>query len=323
MNILNIENLKTHFFTEAGVVKAVDDISFSVMKGSTLGLVGESGSGKSVTTQSVLRIVPKPGKIVSGKILFEDEDLLMKTEKEMLKFRGRKISLIFQDPTTSLNPLFTIGEQLADIVIEHNKLKKSDALEHVIKTLKRVHLPDQEEAVTNYPHQFSGGMKQRICIARALLLNPQLLFADEPTSNLDVTIQAQIITLLKELQKDIGMTLVMITHDMGIVADMCKWVVVLYAGNVMEIGSIDQMFDEPHPYTEALLKAVPRLDQTRKLLAIPGNIPNLIDLPSGCRFHPRCQYAINTCKGKRPPIEDVGDGHFVSCYRWRELNKGG
>ncbi len=321
MNILNIENLKTHFFTEAGVVKAVDDISFSVMKGSTLGLVGESGSGKSVTTQSVLRIVPKPGKIVSGKILFEDENLLMKTEKEMLKFRGRKISLIFQYPTTSLNPLFTIGEQLADIVIEHNKLKKSDALEHVIKTLKRVHLPDQEQAVTNYPHQFSGGMKQRICIARALLLNPQLLFADEPTSNLDVTIQAQIITLLKELQKEIGMTLVMITHDMGIVADMCKRVVVLYAGNVMEIGSIDQMFDEPHPYTEALLKAVPRLDQTTKLVSIPGNIPNLIDLPSGCRFHPRCQYAINTCKEKRPTIEDVGDGHFISCYRWREINK--
>ena len=323
MDILNIENLKTYFFTEAGVVKAVDDISFSVAKGSTLGLVGESGSGKSVTTQSVLRIVPKPGKIVEGKILFEGEDLLMKTEREMQAFRGRKVSMIFQDPTTSINPLFTIGDQLADIVVEHNRVKKSDALEHVIQTLKRVHLPDSEEAVYNYAHQFSGGMKQRICIARALLLNPQLLFADEPTTNLDVTIQAQIIALLKELQKDIGMTLVMITHDMGVIADMCKWVVVLYAGNVMEIGSIDQIFEEPHPYTEALLKAVPRLDQTRTLVSIPGNIPNLIDPPSGCRFHPRCQYVIDSCKGIRPPIEDVGEGHMISCYRWRELHTGG
>jgi oligopeptide/dipeptide ABC transporter ATP-binding protein len=323
VDILKIENLKTYFFTEAGVVKAVDDVSFPVIGGSTLGLVGESGSGKSVTTQSVLRIVPKPGKIVGGKIFFEGEDLLKKPNKEMRDFRGRRVSLIFQDPTSSLNPLFTIGDQLADIVIEHNKVKKTDALEHVIKTLRRVNLPDQEEAVYNYPHQFSGGMKQRICIARALLLNPQLLFADEPTSNLDVTIQAQIIALLKKLQEDIGMTLVMITHDMGIVADMCKWMVVLYAGNVMEIGSIDQIFDEPHPYTEALLKAVPRLDQTRELVSIPGNIPNLIEPPSGCRFHPRCKYAIDACKGVRPPIEDVGKGHFVSCYRWREFNKGG
>jgi oligopeptide/dipeptide ABC transporter ATP-binding protein len=323
MNILEIENLKTYFFTEAGVVKAVDDISFSVTKGSTIGFVGESGSGKSVTTQSVLRIVPRPGKIVGGTILFEGENLLIKTEKEMQKFRGKKISLIFQDPTTSLNPIFTIGDQLADIVIEHNNVKKSDALDHVIKTLKMVHLPDREEAVSNYPHQFSGGMKQRICIARALLLNPQLLFADEPTSNLDVTIQAQIITLLKDLQKNIGMTLVMITHDMGVITQMCKSVVVLYAGNVFEVGSIDQIFEEPHPYTAALLKAVPRLDQTRKLLAIPGNIPNLINPPSGCRFHPRCQHVIDTCKRIRPPLENVGDGHLISCHRWRELNKGG
>ena len=323
MDLLKIENLKTYFFTEAGVVKAVDDVSFSVKAGATLGLVGESGSGKSVTTQSVLRIVPRPGKIVGGQILFEGEDVLLKTEKEMKTFRGRNVSLIFQDPTTSLNPLFTIGDQLADIVIEHNDVKKSAALEHVITTLRRVHLPDQEEAVYNYPHQFSGGMKQRICIARALLLNPQLLFADEPTSNLDVTIQAQIITLLKELQEEIGMTLVMITHDMGVVADMCKWVVVFYAGNIMEIGSIDQIFEDPHPYTEALLKAVPRLDQTRRLISIPGTIPNLIDIPSGCRFHPRCQYTIDACKNIRPPVEDVGDGHFVSCHRWRELHKGG
>lgn len=322
MNILDITNLQTYFFTEAGIVKAVDDISFSVPTGATIGFVGESGSGKSVTTQSVLRIVPRPGRIVGGSIHFEGEDLLIKTDREMQTYRGKRISLIFQDPTTSLNPVFTIGDQLADIVIQHNQVKKNEALEHVIKTLKLVNLPDQEEAVHNYPHQFSGGMKQRICIARALLLNPQLLFADEPTSNLDVTIQAQIIRLLKELQRDMGLTLVMITHDMGVVADMCKWIVVLYAGTVMEIGAIDKIFDEPHPYTQALLKAVPRLDQTRTLISIPGNIPNLITPPTGCRFHPRCQYAIDTCKEERPPLEDIGNEHLISCFRWKELNRG-
>jgi len=322
MSILEVENLRTYFFTEAGVVKAVDEVSFSVMKGSTIGMVGESGSGKSVTAQSVLRIVPRPGKTVGGRILFEGEDLLPKKEDEMRKFRGKKVSLIFQDPTSSLNPLFTIGEQLRDIVTQHNSVKKDDATEWVIKTLKLVNLPDPEKAIYSYPHQFSGGMKQRICIARALLLNPQLLFADEPTTNLDVTIQAQILALLKDLQRNLGMTLVMITHDMGIVADMCEWVVVLYAGNVMEIGSIDKIFEEPHPYTEALLKSVPRLDETRKLTSIPGNIPNLINPPTGCRFHPRCPYAIEICNEKKPPLEDVGDGHLISCYRWKELNRG-
>ncbi|MBM5804621.1 MAG: ABC transporter ATP-binding protein [Candidatus Verstraetearchaeota archaeon] len=322
MNILDVQNLKTHFFTEAGVVKALEDISFTVEKGCTVGLVGESGSGKSVTAQSVLRIVPKPGKIIGGKILFDGEDLLAKKEDDMRKFRGKKISLIFQDPTSSLNPLFAIGDQLADIVIQHDRVKKDQALEQVIKTLKVARLPDPEQSLGQYPHQFSGGMKQRICIARALLLNPQLLFADEPTTNLDVTIQAQIITLLKDLQRDLGMTLVMITHDMGIVAEMCKCVVVLYAGHVMESGDIETIFEKPHPYTEALLKAVPRLDQTRKLTSIPGNIPNLIDPPSGCVFHPRCQYAINICMEKVPPLEDVGGSHFITCHRWRELQGG-
>jgi peptide/nickel transport system ATP-binding protein len=256
---------------------------------------------------------------VDGKICFEGENLLVKDEREMRQFRGRKISLIFQDPTTSLNPLFTIGDQLSEIVMAHENVNKDKALEHVVKTLELAHLPDREEAVHNYPHQFSGGMKQRICIARALLLNPKLLFADEPTSNLDVTIQAQIISLLNDLQKNMGMTLVIITHDMGVVADMCKWVVVLYAGNVMESGTIDQIFEEPHPYTEALLQAVPRLDQTKKLEMIPGNIPNLIDPPSGCRFHPRCKYAIDVCKKEKPLLEDVGNEHFVSCYLWRKL----
>ncbi|MGQ9759875.1 MAG: ABC transporter ATP-binding protein [Candidatus Methanomethylicaceae archaeon] len=322
MNLLEIENLKTYFFTEAGVVKAVDDATMSVEKGCTIGLVGESGSGKSVTAQSVLRIVPRPGRIINGKIIFEGEDLLLKKDDEMRRYRGKKISLIFQDPTSSLNPLFTIGTQLSDIVMEHERLKKDDAMDRVVKTLRIVKLPDPEHAIYQYPHQFSGGMKQRICIARALLLSPILLFADEPTTNLDVTIQAQIISLLKDLQRELGMTLVMITHDMGIVAEMCKCVVVLYAGNVMESGSIDEIFEKPHPYTEALLKAVPRLDETRKLTSIPGNIPNLIDPPPGCRFHPRCQYAIDLCKERKPALEDVGNGHFISCHRWRELQGG-
>ncbi|MDI9609326.1 MAG: ABC transporter ATP-binding protein [Candidatus Verstraetearchaeota archaeon] len=322
MDLLQVNDLKTYFFTEAGVVKAVDGITFNVEKGCTVGLVGESGSGKSVTAQSVLRIVPKPGKIIGGKIFFNGEDILAKKEDEMRSYRGKKISLIFQDPTSSLNPVFTIGTQLAEIVRQHKRIDKSEAAEEVIKALKLVRLPDPEEAITRYPHQFSGGMKQRICIARALLLNPELLFADEPTTNLDVTIQAQIINLLIELQKNIGLTLVMITHDMGIVTQMCKCVVVLYAGNVMEIGSIEQIFQMPHPYTEALLKAVPRLDQTRKLISIPGNIPNLINPPYGCRFHPRCQYAIDRCKDEIPPLVDVGEGHMISCHRWRELNGG-
>lgn len=322
MAILEIQELKTYFFTEAGIVKAIDGITFSVEKGSTLGLVGESGSGKTVTAQSVLRIVPRPGKIVGGKIIFEGEDLSLKKEDEIRKYRGKKISLIFQDPTSSLNPLFTIGDQLGDIVKAHDKISKQESLEHIIKALKIVQLPDPEEVVRRYPHQFSGGMKQRICIARALLLNPQLLFADEPTTNLDVTIQAQIIKLLQDLQKEVDMTLVMITHDMGIVAEMCKRVVVLYGGHVMEIGDINIVFENPHPYTEALLKAVPRLDQTKKLTSIPGNIPNLINPPSGCVFHPRCEYAKEQCKVAVPPLEEVEDGHHIACVRWHDL-KGG
>jgi len=319
MEILEVQDLKTYFYTEAGVVKALDGITFSVEKGCTVGLVGESGSGKSVTSQSVLRIVPRPGRIVGGKILFEGEDLVNKKENDIRKYRGKKISLIFQDPTSSLNPLFTIGDQLGDIVRAHDKMGKQETLEHVIKTLKIVRLPDPDEAIRRYPYQFSGGMKQRICIARALLLNPQLLFADEPTTNLDVTIQAQIIKLLKDLQKEVGMTLVMITHDMGIVAEMCKRVVVLYGGHVMESGDIDTVFENPHPYTEALLKAVPRLDQTKRLTSIPGNIPNLITPPPGCVFHPRCEYAREQCKAAVPPLEKIEDGHYIACVRWRDL----
>ncbi|MCK5628663.1 ABC transporter ATP-binding protein, partial [Candidatus Bathyarchaeota archaeon] len=290
--LLRIEGLKTYFFTEAGVVKAVDGISFNVKKGESLGLVGESGSGKTVTSLSVLRIVPKPGKIVEGKIRFEEENLLEKSEKEMQAIRGAKIAIIFQDPSSSLNPVYNIETQLKDVILAHNKMPKKECQKKIIELLTLVGLPDAKTRMKEYPHQFSGGMKQRVAIARALALEPALLFADEPTTNLDVTIQAQVLDLLDDLKNRLGMSLVLITHDMGIIAKMTNRVVVLYAGNVFEIAKTLDLYERPkHPYTEALLAAVPRLDRKKTLRVIPGNIPNLIEPPSGCRFHPRCKYA--------------------------------
>lgn len=318
--LLNIEGLKTHFFTEAGIVKAVDGISFNLKKGESLGLVGESGSGKTVTALSVLRIVPKPGKITDGKIEFNDENLLKKTEKEMQKIRGSKIAIIFQDPSSSLNPVYTVETQLRDVIIAHQTVSKTEARKKAIEILEVVGLPDAETRMREYPHQFSGGMKQRVAIARALACEPTLLFADEPTTNLDVTIQAQVLNLLNDLKKKFGMSLVMITHDMGIIAEMTTRIVVLYAGRVCEIAKTYDLFERPrHPYTEALLAAVPRLDMRKTLRVIPGNIPNLIEPPSGCRFHPRCKYAKQTCKGDIPVLEEIEPGHFVACHEWQNI----
>lgn len=318
--LLKVSNLRTYFFTEAGVVKAVDGISLSVEVGKTVGIVGESGSGKSVTAQSVLRIVPRPGRVVGGTIKFNGEELLKKSETEMRKMRGAQIAIVFQDPTTSLNPLYTVEKQLTDILLLHKQLTKNQATTAALKLLEKVGIPDPTSRLKAYPHELSGGMKQRIAIARALSCEPQLLFADEPTTNLDVTIQAQVLDLLKQLQKEFGMTMVMITHDMGIVADMTERVTVLYAGKVMEDADTTTLFTEPkHPYTEALLKAVPSVAQTRALEVIPGNIPNLIDPPTGCVFHPRCKYAQEICIKQDPQWEKVSDGHYVSCHRWREL----
>ena len=318
--LLEITDLRTYFFTEAGVVKAVDGISVDVAEGETIGLVGESGSGKSVTAQSALRIVPQPGKIVDGAIQFEGEDLLAKSENEMRKYRGPKMAVVFQDPTTSLNPIYTVEKQLTDILRLHKDLTKREARKVALNLLERVNIPEAEERLRAYPHELSGGMKQRIAIARALSCEPRLLFADEPTTNLDVTIQAQVLELLKELQKEFGMAMVMITHDMGIIADMTERVTVLYAGHVMEAADTRSIFGDPkHPYTEALLKAVPSVAQTRALEVIPGNIPNLIDPPSGCVFHPRCKYAKEICMKEVPKLEKAGEGHYVACYRWREL----
>lgn len=319
--LLDVKGLKTYFFTEAGVVKAVDGVDFQVGKDETVGLVGESGSGKTVASLSVMRIVPQPGRILAGTIMFEGENLLTKSEEEMRKIRGAKIAMTFQDPTTSLNPLYTIGSQLAEVVREHQKeLSKEKALEQVMKLLELVRISEPELRVKAYPHELSGGMKQRIAIARALASGPSLLFADEPTTNLDVTVQAQVLNLLKELRQKEKMSLVMITHDMGIVAEVTQRVQVLYAGMVAEVAETHSLFKKPnHPYTEALLQAVPRIDQRKDLKVIPGNIPNLINPPSGCRFHPRCPYAKDVCGQKVPQLEVTDDGHLAACHFWREL----
>lgn len=320
-NLLDVTDLRTYFFTEAGVVKAVDGISLSVEEGRTVGLVGESGSGKSVTAQSVLRIVPRPGRIVDGAITFDGENLLEKSESEMRKMRGAKMAVVFQDPTTSLNPVYTVRKQLTDIILLHKGLTKEQANKSALGLLEKVGIQEPESRLNAYPHELSGGMKQRIAIARALSCEPRLLFADEPTTNLDVTIQAQVLDLLKQLQKELGMTMVMITHDMGIVADMTERVTVLYAGKVMEEANTTTLFTEPkHPYTEALLKAVPSVAQTRALEVIPGNIPNLIEPPTGCVFHPRCKYAKEICMKQDPQWEKVAERHYVACHRWRELD---
>jgi oligopeptide/dipeptide ABC transporter ATP-binding protein len=302
------------------VVKAVDGMSFTVEKGEPLGLVGESGSGKTVSALSILGIVPRPGKVVAGKVMFDGEDLLTKAEKEMRKYRGRRIGYVSQDPNSSLDPLFTVGSQLSEVVQAHEKVPKARASEKVLELMQRVRISEPEARMKAYPHELSGGMRQRIAIARALAGEPDLLIADEPTTNLDVTIQAQVLDLLKDLQRELGMTLILITHDMGIVAEMTKRVVVLYAGRVAEAATTRETFATPkHPYTSALLKAVPRVDRKKELVPIGGNIPNLITPPSGCRFHPRCKFMQEICVSKEPPLEAIGGGREVSCHRWREI----
>ncbi|MDA4121483.1 MAG: ABC transporter ATP-binding protein [Thaumarchaeota archaeon] len=318
--LLRVEDLHTYFFTEAGVVKAVDGVSLVLEENQPLGLVGESGSGKSVTAQSILGIVPRPGKVMSGKIILKGEDLLQKKEKEMRKIRGGSIGVVFQDPNSSLNPLFTVGRQLSDVIRIHFEMTKAEAIERSISLLKLVRIAEPEARVNQYPHELSGGMRQRVAIARALAGEPDILIADEPTTNLDVTIQAQVLELLKTLQKELNMALLMITHDMGIVAEMTQKVVVLYAGRVAEVASTKDIFASPkHPYTSALLRAVPRIDKKASLVSIPGNIPNLIEPPTGCRFHPRCLYMTQVCVDEIPPLESVLTGRQVSCHHWKEL----
>jgi len=320
--LLKVDGLQTYFFTWAGIVRAVDGISLHLDKGETLGGVGESGSGKTVTALSVMRIIPSPGKIVGGQIMFEGKDLLAKSEQEMQAIRGNRIGYIFQDPTSTLDPIYTIRQQLVEVIMRHQPLTKEGAYDRALELLQLVGIPAPELRMNQYPHQLSGGMKQRIAVARAICCNPSLLIADEPTTALDVTIQAQILEMMKDLIKRLGMSMILITHDMGIVAETCDRVTVLYAGQVFETGTADQVFWSPkHPYTEALLTSVPnpRLIQ-RRLEVIPGNIPDLIHPPTGCRFHPRCKYAQQICVDKIPDFELQEPGHRAACHFAKELN---
>jgi oligopeptide/dipeptide ABC transporter ATP-binding protein len=319
--ILRVEGLRTHFYTFAGVVKAVDGVGLNVNAGETLGLVGESGSGKTVTAQSIMRIVPTPGKIVDGTIEFQGKQLLGLTEAEMRQIRGKEIAYIPQDPTTTLDPVYSIGDQLTEVIMKHQPVSKKNAIAKATELLRSVGIADPQIRINQYPHELSGGTKQRVAIARALSGDPSLILADEPTTALDVTIQAQILELLKDLKQKLNVAMVFITHDMGIVADTCDRVTVLYAGQVCETGTTEEVFEKPkHPYTEALLSSVPSLAlRKEKLSVIPGNVPNLIQPPSGCRFHPRCSYARQICIDKDPELESIGGGRSVHCHRWKEL----
>ena len=323
--LVEVRNLRTHFYTEDGIVPAVDGVDLYVNKGETLGVVGESGCGKSVTSLSIMRLIPiPPGKIVDGEILFEGENLLKKPESEMRKIRGNDISMIFQEPMTSLNPVYNIGDQIAEAIELHQGLSHRDALNKAIDMLRLVGIPLPERRVKEYPHQLSGGMRQRVMIAMALSCNPKLLIADEPTTALDVTIQAQILELMKKLKRDLGMAIMLITHDLGVVAEMCERVVVMYAGKVVEEADAVSLYKNPlHPYTEGLLRSIPRLDEDREVLhVIEGVVPNPLHLPQGCRFHPRCPYVKDICKEQEPKLEELQPGRFAACWVAAEKLKG-
>jgi peptide/nickel transport system ATP-binding protein len=313
--LLELHNLKTHFFTQDGTVKAVDGVSFSVDDGKTLGVVGESGCGKSVTAMSILRLVGRPGRIVDGEIKVHGRDLVQLSENEIREVRGNTISMIFQEPMTSLNPVFPCGDQIAETVSLHMHLGRKASMDRAVEMLRLVGIPDPKRRAREYPHQLSGGMRQRVMIAMALSTNPVLLIADEPTTALDVTIQAQILELMKEMRQTHGTAIMLITHDLGVVAEMADDVVVMYAGKVVEKASAPTVFDRPHhPYTKGLLASIPRLGERRKRLAvIEGVVPNPLNLPKGCLFKRRCPYAMPICD-TAPPLQEVAPGHLSRCW---------
>ena len=316
--VLQVEDLHTYCFTRWGVVKAVDGVSFSLRQGETLGIVGESGCGKTMTALSLLRLVPRPAaRIVQGKILLAGENLLEKSEQEMRHIRGRRISMILQDPQTSLNPVFTIGNQLIEAIGIHRQGRTRALMTRAIHALKQVRVADPERRVDNYPHQMSGGMKQRVVGAVAISSEPRVIIADEPTTSLDVTIQAQYLRLLREIQEETGLSIIFITHDFGIVAKMCDRVMVMYAGRAVETGAVRDIFNHPsHPYTQALLDSVPKLEErVGRLYSIDGQPPALWGLPSGCRFAPRCPYTEQRCEDEYPPSFTVGESHTADCWR--------
>ena len=320
-HLLEIRNLKTYFEVRRSVLKAVDDVSLSIETGKTLGLVGESGCGKSVTAASIMGLVPiPPGKIAGGEILFEGVNLLKLPESRMKKIRGNRISMIFQEPMTSLNPVFTVGDQVAEVIRLHQGLSRRKTRDKVIEVFGMVGIPAAESRITDYPHQMSGGMRQRVVIAMALACNPKLMIADEPTTALDVTIQAQILDLMNKLKEEVGASILFITHDLGVIAEMAQNVAVMYAGKVMEEADVDTLFAEPrHPYTIGLMSSIPvlgREEKRRRLSTIPGVVPSLFKLSEGCLFHERCTEAREECRRVSPPIVDLGNGHTVRCHNY-------
>jgi len=317
-DLLRVENLKTYFNTEGGLAKAVNGVSYTVKKGEVLGLVGESGSGKSVTSLSIMRLIPDPpGKIVDGSIHFEGQDLLKLSYAQMRKIRGNEISMIFQEPMTSLNPVWTIGNQIMEPIMLHQNVDKVEAADRAVRMMEMVGIPGARARLHDYPHQFSGGMRQRVMIAMALACNPKLLIADEPTTALDVTIQAQILDLMLALRDERpDSSVILITHDMAVVSQMCDRVVVLYCGKVQEIATVDDIFHNArHPYTKGLLQSIPNPEKKKKrLFAIPGVVPNLMELPKGCKFCTRCDQVMDVCKTEEPPLVEASPGHFVRCH---------
>jgi oligopeptide/dipeptide ABC transporter ATP-binding protein len=324
--ILKVENLKTYFYTYEGVVKALEGINFELKRGKTLGMVGETGCGKSVTALSIMNLIPDPpGKIIDGKVVFRGSDLLKLSGEEIRKIRGKDISMIFQEPMMALNPVYSIGDQISETLLLHDielgdvkdkREKKKKAMKKVYGALRLVGISDPERMCKSYPHELSGGMCQRAMIAMAMVCNPSLLIADEPTTALDVTIQAQILELMKKLVNDFGSSVLLITHNLGVVAETCDEVAVMYAGRIVEQGSVIDVFKHPlHPYTTGLMEAIPTVEEKRdRIETIPGSVPNLISPPSGCRFHPRCSRAMNICSKKVPKLLEVKGGHKVACW---------
>ncbi|HEY4619953.1 MAG TPA: ABC transporter ATP-binding protein [Nitrospirota bacterium] len=319
--LLSVNKLKTHFLTPEGVIRAVDDVSFKIDKGKVLGLVGESGCGKSVTALSLMRLIPQPGRIISGEIFFDGRDLLKLGNEEIRKLRGNRMAMVFQDPMTSLNPVFTIGNQISEIFRVHKGLKRSEAMNKAQFLLQRVGIPDPLRRIKEYPHQLSGGMKQRVMIAMAISCEPSLIIADEPTTALDVTIQAQILRLLRELIETSNTALILISHDLGVIAEMADEVAIMYAGKIVEYANTADLFAAPlHPYTIGLLQSIPRGEEKKKRLqTIEGSVPRLTDLPKGCMFNPRCKYVVEQCRRDEPELVDAGGGHLVRC--WIDMKK--
>ena len=317
MSLLEVKNLRIAFSTDSGTVRAVSGVDFTIEEGDILGLVGETGAGKTTTACGIMRLIPSPpGRIEEGEVLYQGEDLLKKSEREMRKIRGNEISMIFQDPMTALNPIMTVDEQIAEVIVHHNHCSKAEAMGQALAMLEKVGI--KAERAHEYPHQFSGGMKQRVVIAIALACNPKLLIADEPTTALDVTIQAQVLAMIRDLQKEMKTAMLLITHDLGIVAETCNRVAVMYAGEILEYGCLEDIFETAaHPYTTGLFSSIPSLDENvRRLTPIPGLMPDPTNLPAGCKFHTRCKYVCEACKTKAPGLTELTPGHYVRCLQF-------